>query len=258
MAKLYKIRWQDKDIKELNRVVKNFNAKINRVAKANPSIKNLLPEKVSSKELKNLVYTRNDLKRELSALKRFSKKGAEKIVKAPVSRDLYVTKWQKEELNRRVAIVNRKRKKRKEEIYQLPAKSRGQNIGYTVGQNIEYIGMGTIQDIMLAPMSVFTLTMTPKEVKMKYKSTQVQSQSNYYMSQDEIMRQNYLKGIKTNYNVEDVEDVIKSIENMDIKDFMERFYEEGGTFEGSSPDGFDDLKRYEYEGYVEYLKSAWL
>ena len=258
MAKYYKIRWQNKDVTELNRVVKNFNAKINRLAKANPSIKNLLPETVKAKELKELIYTRNDLKRELNTLQRFSKRGAEKIVKAPNTRNLYVTKWQKEELTRRVALVNRKRKMRKEEIYQLPAKSRGQELGYTVGQNIEYVGMGNIQDIMLAPMSVFTLTMTPQEVKMKYKSTRFQSQSNYYMSQDEIMRANYIKGLKTNYNYEDVKEIIKSIENMDIKEFMETFYEEGGTFEGASPNGKSDLKRYEYEGYVEYLKSAWL
>jgi hypothetical protein len=45
---------------------------------------------------------------------------------------------------------------------------------------------------------------------------------------------------------------------MDIKDFMDIFYEEGATFEFASPDGNSDFKRYEYEGYVEALKSTWL
>ena len=266
MSKQYRIRWKTEDTKELSRVVRNFNAKITRLSKSNPEIKNILPDKVSAKDVRELVNTRSDLKRELNALKRFSRKGAEDIVKAPSTKnDVYITKWQKEELTRRVAIVNRKRRARLSELDVLPAKSRGQELGYTVGQARQYIGMGRIRDVELMPMTAFTSSMTNREIKMRYESAKAQSVSDYFTKRDYDLKENYIKGILQNYNEEDVLDVINKIRNMDIKTFLEVFYEEGATFEFASPTGYAgsdneaySLKQFEYEGYVESLKSTWL
>lgn len=259
MAKYYKIRWTDEDTEELSKAVKNFNAKISRIAKRKPSIKNFLPDKVSVKKLKNLINTRNDLKREINALKRFSRKGAETIIKAPnTSTNAYVTKWQKEELIRRVAIVNRKRRERKEYLYQLPAKSRGEDLGYTLGQALEFVGMGKVQEVELLPIKAFTMSMTPTEIRKKHLSTIIQTQSDYFTKKDYQLRENYLKGILTHYNEEDVADVIEKIKSIDIKEFLDTFYEEGADTDIASPDFEEILKRFEYEGYVESLKSTWL
>ena len=258
MAKYYKIRWKSEDLKELKRVVSNFNAKITRLAKKNPSIKNLLPEKVTANELKELIATRSDLKRELNALKRFSKRGAEEIVLAPNNEYTKTTKWQISELNRRAAIINRRRRLRAEELGKLPAKSRGEELGYTVGQAREYIGMGNIRDLQLMPVKSFIRNMTPKEIKLRYKSFASQTKSDYFTEQDYLLKENYIKGLLENYAPEDIQVVVDVIEKMDIKDFMDIFYEEGATFEFASPNGNSDLKRYEYEGYVESLKSTWL
>lgn len=259
MAKYYRIRWTDEDIKELKRAVSNFNAKINRISKKEPSIKNLLPEKVSAKELKDLISTRNDLKREINALKRFSKRGAEEIVNIPNNTiGTRATKWQISELNRRGAIVNRKRKLRADELGLLPAKSRGEELGYTVGQMREYIGMGNIREVELRPTKSFLKDMTAQEVKMRYKSFRYQSKTDYFTEQDYKVKENYIKALYENYAPEDIQAVVDVIEKMDIKDFMDTFYEEGATFEFASPDGNDDFKRYEYEGYVEAIKSTWL
>ena len=76
----YNIRWSEADEKELQRVVKNFNAKIARLEKKiDPKDTNpvLLPERVKVSVLRDMIQTRQDLNRELNALKRFSKKGAE-------------------------------------------------------------------------------------------------------------------------------------------------------------------------------------
>ena len=259
MAKQYKIRWTDQDTADLTKAVKNFNAKINRLAKRNPSIKNLLPGKVSTKKLKSLIATRNDLKREIRALERFSRRGAEKLVPAPNNENnVMVTKWQKEELIRRVALVNRKRKLRMEELFSLPETSRGKELGYTVGQAREFIGMGNIREIELRPLTAFTRTQTPEEIRMKYSSAISQTQGDYFTKRDYELRENYIKGLKENYSYEDVKDIISAIEGMDIKDFLERFFQEGGSFEFASPNGYEELKMYEYEGYVEGLKSTWL
>ena len=48
--------------------------------KKNPEIANLLPNRVSYKDLRENISSRQELNRELNSLKRFSVRGAEKIV----------------------------------------------------------------------------------------------------------------------------------------------------------------------------------
>ena len=83
MSKQYNIRWKQDDNQELRKAVKNFNAKISRLEKKDPQNKEALPEKITVKQIKELISTRQDLKRELNALQRFSKRGAEKIIEIP-------------------------------------------------------------------------------------------------------------------------------------------------------------------------------
>ena len=60
MSRKHKIRWKESDQQELRKAVKNFNAKIDRIAKKNPELKNALPEKASIRQLKELIKTRQD------------------------------------------------------------------------------------------------------------------------------------------------------------------------------------------------------
>ena len=71
MPKIYSIRWTKSDSEDLAKAVKNFNAKIKRLETKYPKTKNSLPQKVSLKEMKDLIKTRADFKREINALKRF-------------------------------------------------------------------------------------------------------------------------------------------------------------------------------------------
>lgn len=248
MSKYHKIRWSEQDTKEIARVVKNFNAKVNRLAKQNPDLAGILPEKVSTKQLKNLINTRQDLNRELNALKRFSKKGSEEIVIVPDTEyELKITKWQKTEMNRRIGIINRKRKARLEEIESIEMKSRGKNLGYTRGQ----LGMGKAEEISLQPMTAFYRTMGNRDLKKRWQSILVQSQSDYFTKRDFQVRDNYIKGLLENYNSYDIQDIVDTIEKMDIKDFLQTFQEEGGTFEFIYPDPEKEKE------YVNYLRTTW-
>ena len=255
MSKYHRIRWSEQDTQQISRVVKNFNAKVNRLAKQNPDNASILPEKVSVKELKQLINTRQDLKRELNALQRFSKRGSEKIVDVPNSEyGLKITLWQRSEMNRRIGVINRKRKARLIELENTEMKSRGESLGYTRGQ----LGMGKASEIALKPMTAFFRTMGRKDLNKRFKSILVQSQSDYFTKQDFQVRENYIKGLKENYDYENIKDVIEVIENMDIKEFLNTFEEEGGTFEFASPNGALDLKHAEYEGYESALRATWL
>lgn len=248
MSKYHKIRWSEQDTKEIARVVKNFNAKVNRLAKQNPDLANVLPEKVSTKQLKGLINTRQDLHRELNALKRFSKKGSEEIVIVPDTEyDLKITKWQKTEMNRRIGIINRRRKTRLEELENIQMKSRGKDLGYTRGQ----LGMGKAEEISLQPMTAFYRTMGNRDLKKRWQSILVQSQSDYFTKRDYQVRDNYIKGLLENYNSHDIEGIVNAIEKMDIKDFLQTFQEEGGTFEFIYPDSEKEKE------YVNYLKTVW-
>ena len=248
MSKYHKIRWTEQDSKEIARVVKNFNSKITRLAKKNPEIANILPEKVSSKQLKEIINTRQDLHRELNSLKRFSKKGAERIVIVPDTEyDLKTTNWQKVEMNRRIGIINRRRKERLERLQDVEMTSRGKSLGYTRGQ----LGMGKATEVALQPMTAFFRTMGNTDLKKRWQSILVQSQSDYFTKRDYQVRDNYITGLKQNYNESDIKDIIDKIEHMDIKEFLNIFNQEGGTFEFLYPNSELESE------YISSLRTTW-
>lgn len=71
------IRYDKKLNQEINRTIKNFNQKIARLEKQD---RELLPSKITKKDLKSNVYTRTELYRKLKELQRFSNRGAEDII----------------------------------------------------------------------------------------------------------------------------------------------------------------------------------
>lgn len=249
MSKYHKINWRESDTRELARVVRNFNAKVNRLIKQNPQMENVLPEKVSVGQLKELINTRQDLKRELNSLKRFSKRGSEQIVEVPdTDYNLKITKWQRTEINRRVGIINRRRAKRLEDLSDLEATSRGESLGYKRSD----IGMGRATEVSLSPMNAFTRRMNQRDLKMKWQGILKESQSDYFTQKDFRLRNNYIKALEQNFNPNDIKDVVDEIKSMDIEDFLLKFEEEGGTLELAYPPNQE-----QYEGYLNAIKSTW-
>ena len=253
MSRQSKIRWKPNDEQELRKTVKNFNAKIKRLEKKDPKNKNALPEKVTLKQLKNTIHTRQDFKRELNSLKRFSERGAETLVSVPNNKyNLKITKWQKTEMNRRAAIINRKRKKRLEDVMNTPLYSRGESLGYKRGD----IGMGDAELNQLKPIKVFTPSMNRPDLKAKFKTLQKESQNSFWDTKDEQMKENYINSLLANYNHEDVKDIVDKIEHMSFKEFYKIAKMEGAKelFEISS----FKAQHQEYEKYVNAVRSTWM
>lgn len=249
MRKQYNIRWTDSDNQELRKAVRNFNAKIKRLEKKNPAIKNVLPEKISVAQMKDLIETRQDLKRELNALRRFSKRGSEEIVNVPGNDyNLKTTKWQKEEMTRRIGVINRKRNKRLKEVLETPIKSRGKELGYTKGQ----LGMGKAEEVSLTPMKAFTPKMSRADLNFKFKNIMKESQSSYWNKRDLLLKENYIKSLEENFNPNDIKDIVSSIDEMDYKEFKSVFDSEGGNFELSYPPDQES-----YNAHLTALKSIW-
>jgi len=250
MSRKYNIRWSQSDEAELKRVVKNFNAKLTRLQKKDPKTAGALPDRVSAAQLRDMIETRQDLNRELNALRRFSQRGAEELITAPENDyNLQITKWQKEEINRRIGVINRKRADRLKKTQDIEARSRGEKLGYTKGQ----VGMGRAEEHSLQPIKGFTPKMNRQDLDKKFRQIIKESQSGYWDKRDEILRGNYIKSLERNFNPEDIEEIIDKIKNMDFSDFREVFEAEGGNFELSYPPDRDS-----YDAYLTGLESIWL
>lgn len=263
MSKQYKIRWKQDDEARLRKAVKNFNAKITRQLKKDPTLKNVLPEKVALKELKDLIETRADLNREIKSLERFTKinRGKTKsgkpkaqphdIVTIPGTEyNLKTTRWQLNEMKRSKTVIDAKRQARHDELYHVEQTHRGQKLGYTAGQ----IGMGRIDENALKPINIVTRFMTQTEFHKKAKTLRKERQSTYWANQEEQMKQNYIKGLKENYKYDDVKEVIDHIEQMPFDEFFDVWKSDRTIFEYSS----GSPNKAQYDGYVEQIHSTWL
>lgn len=111
MVRNAKIKWSDKDERELSRVVKNFNAKIARLEKKGTYLPEQIPKRASAKAIRSNVEARKDLNRQLNSLSRFTRKGAEdlRVTKSGV----VLSKWAYKEaviLQRTVTTARRKKR----------------------------------------------------------------------------------------------------------------------------------------------------
>lgn len=257
MSKVYNIRWKQSDNDDLRKAVKNFNAKITRLEKKFPEQKNALPERMSVKQIKELVTSRKDLERELRSLRRFTKPGAEELVDIPESDyNLKITKWQKDEMLSRLNRINKRRKERYDIIMNEEMTSRGEKLGYTVEQYRESIGMGSVDRASTEPMNAFTPKQTRMDLKAKFKTILRESQLGYWNEREQIMKETYIRTLLENFSEDDIKDVISVIENMEFEAFYKAFSADSGKWESLYPTKGGNHDN--YEDYLTGLKATWI
>ena len=273
----YNIKWRDSDEAELKRVVKNFNAKIQRLSKKNPDIKSILPEKEDWKEIKSRVSTRSDLIKEINMLKRFSsnRNSADVFIilddGRTVKKDVYekntnhynvlkhkegkpteILRWEKNEINRALPVINKKRAELKEQIEKIEVTYKHHGMNYKIGD----VGMGNNLVNALKPLTGIYGSMERKDIKGKIGSIKLYTKSDFYDTRNLRLKENYIKGLKENYSITDVGMVIKQIEDMDEDAFLKVFYaEKNASMEIASPK--KKTKHIEKEN-VARLRNAWL
>lgn len=118
MSKYNKIRWRESDKKELARLAKNFNAKLEYQLKKNPELKDVLPEKVKARDLKKDIVSRKDLKRTLDKLATFSQRGMEKVVTN--EKGERATLFEIEQAKKNVRRLNAQRRAEQKKIDEMP------------------------------------------------------------------------------------------------------------------------------------------
>lgn len=230
MPKQYNIRWTEDDNRELQRSVRNFNAKVSRLEKKyKDDATVVIPERVKMRDMRKLIDTRRDLQVELRSLQAFSRKGSEKLVRADTNDTIFITNWQKKELVKRAKPINEERARRRSELESKGLVHKGEDLGYTKGQ----LGMGKSDTIMLQPTKPFTPSMTKADINKKMEHFRRESQSTYWKKRDVLMRDNFIKALKNNFNPSDVRKIIQNINAMDIEEFKNRLLSDPQDFDSA-------------------------
>ena len=253
MSKRYNIRWTEADNQELARSIKNFNAKVSRLEKKYGGRSDIvIPEKVSMKELREVIGTRRDLQREVKSLQRFTQRGAEQLVDVPITENnIKMTKWQRTEMNRRKATINTMRNNRLSMVEDIEAELEGTKLGYKIIQ----FGMGEADKNSLKPIHAFTDKMGKYDLLHKYKALRKHSQSNYFNTADQRLMDNFTTAIEKTYGTEAVKELVEEIRKMPLTTFYKHFKANPGEFEYAyTPDGLTDATQ---EDYLKHLYSTW-
>lgn len=250
MSKRYNIRWNDNDLREIKRITRNFNAKVSRLEKKYANEDVILPDKVSYKEIVDLVETRRDLNRELKSLQRFTQRGSEKLVKVPNSdNNRKMTNWQKKDMTSRARSINKVRAQRKEDVLNRELKRKGKSLGYTRGE----LGMGTADENMLLPTNPFPKNMSKHDASLKMQHLRRERQSTYWHKRNVLLRNNFVGELEKNFNPDEIKDITEHIMNMDIDEFMKTFNEHPEDFSLAYPQNEVEL-----QAFQEELRSNWL
>ena len=262
MPTQYAIKWRVQDEKELRRVARNFNDKLRREIKKAPENQNILPQfynenteqfesRITIAGLKSLIQTRQDYNRYLNMLKRFSKRGAERIIEAPDNEyGTRTTVWERNELNRLASIVNKRRQTKLELLNAVEMANVSGKLGYTLGTRF---GMGLASKNRLNPTKAFTKSQSRADIKYKQRALLNESRSNYYLDRDRLLKNNYIRTLEENYKSGDIQDVISAIRNMNPDLFILKFEAKGDAFEFAYPP--DDET---YKAYLSELKGYWV
>ena len=179
MARTGRIKCTRGDAKKVANLARQFNAKITRITKKNPSIAKALPERMNSQAIQQMYsqLTRKDFNRWVASTMRFLRKGAEEVVKTNAG--VTTTRWQLNEIRYNLNAINAERRKRMERLQ--PSTRKGT--------------MGAIQELELTPRLNLSQTI-PSEYWAKYVSgIEKQVLSSYIVDKMKLYKENYKKAI---------------------------------------------------------------
>lgn len=143
MSKRYNIKWRESDFEEVRRVVKNYNAKLNRLSDRD-DLADLLPEKVTAKEIISKIKTRQAFNLELNKMKRFTRRGSEELVTN--KEGVTDIKYNINEFSIFKRVENAARKRKKLFLENQDVTQGGVSTGQTRAQ------MGSIKEVNLNPI----------------------------------------------------------------------------------------------------------
>lgn len=116
-----KVKITTKTSNELNRVIRNFNAKVKRLEKSGRDLE--LPQKITKKELLSNINSSQELKRNMKQLQRFSRKGVEESIMMASGEKISI--WEKQEFIIQKRSATAKLTKKIKDLQAKPVKVAG-------------------------------------------------------------------------------------------------------------------------------------
>jgi hypothetical protein len=208
MADQSKIRWRESDRNNLNKEVRRFNSKLDRLAKANPDIAEFLPERKSVRAIRGAVESRIDLSREIRAMNSLFKKGATQLVTS--EQGVVTTKYQLHQLKLQVNRINTNRAR--EKLMANPTPEKGT--------------LATIKNNNLnAKKFDFNKIRPGREWDMFVESVEKQAKGTYLTNKMNEYKKNYLRTVKENLGQKGKK-LYNLVKSLDAKTLYEHFYDD--------------------------------
>lgn len=216
--------------RSLNATVRDFNLKIDRLtAKAKTQgEKAALPEKLDVDELIKNASSKENLQRDIKDYKGFMKRGAEKLVELPETKNnIKLTRWQKDTMDKRLDEINEARAKELEEWKATEVKYGGKPAGYTQGQ----ARMDTGDYDEFEPMKLYNYSSTYGDMREKFRVIMRESQDGYWNARTELARINYTEKLDRIIGDHPFgKMLLKQIKGLDLADFKRTLKGEDDLF----------------------------
>lgn len=264
------IRYNKELVNKINKTVRNYNAKINRLQKINPSL--ALPEKVTATSLRKISDNRKELNRNLEKLKRFSKRGAENTIVLPSGE--FISEYELNELKRESARLQRNLTRRINTLADTTPKVAGVKGDYT------YAEMGDMRlNNMIAKRD--TLRKMTKNITaggdLKNFVKLIETTRNKQNYQISIFKNNYIdkmlmyEAYAIGYDQKRINEIKEKLNRLSDSDFLKFFdnekivqmirdkYRDAKSLKGDTYFSFEeqmrDIFNELYENIDEYLKD---
>lgn len=221
-----KIRWRESDDEKLRREIKNYNARVAYAMKKNPDAillstsdpndigKNnyFIADKKNFKDVKAAIETRKDYNAVIKSLRRFTAESAKPTKTERGGRlSEYLLKEATYEQRRLRPIADAEAAR----IAKLQAKDRGKPLNKTLDQ------MGDIKQHQTRAHERNVKNLSMRELPVFLKNLDNLLNANYRKEQKEIMRENYITGLRNNGFLDDNEDLEGYIRGVDVDTFYD-------------------------------------
>lgn len=125
MSGTSQIKWSEADLEKVRRAVLNFNRRLDYWKKKNPESAEILPHKLSYKEVRDAIKTRKDLQREIREIESFkpSKLKSKDYMEVGLAK---TTKWEYKRAKRKMEAANKLRAEAAERMRQRKAYVNGE------------------------------------------------------------------------------------------------------------------------------------
>ena len=199
--------------------MRNFNAKIARIKQKDPSAGEYLPERVSLRDVRKQIDTRADFKKELHALERFTRRGAEQPIENQYG--LKTTKWEKREMSIQLSTINRERARLREIYERTPVSADGM----PTGKSRADLPADESAEMYQPKKFDFEKQRPGDAFEHQRESLFKQSRAGYMDERRELFKENYIKALDKVYGTR-AGGLINKIKEMSAQDVVNKLHEE--------------------------------